>query len=39
MMFRGPFHKNEVHLEKSLHFLYFNTSKGSILDASCRLSL
>ncbi|HEY49892.1 MAG TPA: CoA transferase [Dehalococcoidia bacterium] len=28
--FRGPFHKNEVHPEKSLHFLYFNTSKGSI---------
>ncbi len=27
---RGPFHKNEVHPEKSLHFLYFNTSKGSI---------
>jgi len=28
--FRGPFYKNEVHLEKSLNFLYFNTSKGSI---------
>jgi benzylsuccinate CoA-transferase BbsE subunit len=28
--FRGPFHNNEVHPEKSLHFLYFNTSKGSI---------
>ena len=28
--FRGPFHKNEVHHEKSLYFLYFNTSKGSI---------
>ncbi len=28
--FRGPFYKNEVHTEKSLHFLYFNTSKGSI---------
>ena len=28
--FRGPFFKNEVHPEKSLHFLYFNTSKGSI---------
>ncbi len=27
---RGPFHKNDVHLEKSLSFLYFNTSKGSI---------
>jgi crotonobetainyl-CoA:carnitine CoA-transferase CaiB-like acyl-CoA transferase len=27
---RGPFHKNEVHPEKSLGFLYFNTSKGSI---------
>lgn len=30
MRFRGPFFKNEVHLEKSLFFLYFNTSKGSI---------
>jgi len=28
--FRGPFHKNDVHHEKSLSFLYFNTSKGSI---------
>jgi len=28
--FRGPFYKNEVHPEKSLHFLYFNTSKGSV---------
>ena len=28
--FRGPFHKGDVHPEKSLHFLYFNTSKGSI---------
>jgi crotonobetainyl-CoA:carnitine CoA-transferase CaiB-like acyl-CoA transferase len=28
--FRGPFFKNEVHPEKSLFFLYFNTSKGSI---------
>ncbi len=27
---RGPFYKNEVHPEKSLSFLYFNTSKGSI---------
>jgi len=27
---RGPFHNGEVHPEKSLHFLYFNTSKGSI---------
>lgn len=27
---RGPFFKNEVHIEKSLFFLYFNTSKGSI---------
>lgn len=27
---RGPFFKNEAHPEKSLHFLYFNTSKGSI---------
>lgn len=27
---RGPFHNNEAHPEKSLHFLYFNTSKGSI---------
>ena len=27
---RGPFHKNDVHPEKSLSFLYFNTSKGSI---------
>ncbi len=26
----GPFHKNDVHPEKSLSFLYFNTSKGSI---------
>jgi crotonobetainyl-CoA:carnitine CoA-transferase CaiB-like acyl-CoA transferase len=30
MRLRGPFFKNEVHPEKSLHFLYFNTSKGSI---------
>jgi len=30
MRFRGPFAGNEVHPEKSLHFLYFNTSKGSI---------
>jgi len=30
MRFRGPFFKNDVHPEKSLHFLYFNTSKGSI---------
>lgn len=28
--FRGPFFKDEVHPEKSLFFLYFNTSKGSI---------
>jgi len=28
--FRGPFFENDVHPEKSLHFLYFNTSKGSI---------
>jgi crotonobetainyl-CoA:carnitine CoA-transferase CaiB-like acyl-CoA transferase len=28
--FRGPFHKNDVHHEKSLSFLYFNTSKGSV---------
>ena len=28
--FRGHFFKNEVHPEKSLFFLYFNTSKGSI---------
>ena len=28
--FRGPFYRNEAHPEKSLHFLYFNTSKGSI---------
>ena len=27
---KGPFHKNDVHPEKSLGFLYFNTSKGSI---------
>ena len=27
---RGPFHKSDVHPEKSLPFLYFNTSKGSI---------
>jgi crotonobetainyl-CoA:carnitine CoA-transferase CaiB-like acyl-CoA transferase len=27
---RGPFHKDDVHPEKSLSFLYFNTSKGSI---------
>jgi crotonobetainyl-CoA:carnitine CoA-transferase CaiB-like acyl-CoA transferase len=27
---RGPFFKNEAHPEKSLFFLYFNTSKGSI---------
>ncbi len=30
MRLRGPFFKNKVHLEKSLFFLYFNTSKGSI---------
>jgi len=30
MRFRGPFFKNDVHPEKSLYFLYFNTSKGSI---------
>jgi crotonobetainyl-CoA:carnitine CoA-transferase CaiB-like acyl-CoA transferase len=30
MRLRGPFFKNEVHPEKSLFFLYFNTSKGSI---------
>jgi crotonobetainyl-CoA:carnitine CoA-transferase CaiB-like acyl-CoA transferase len=30
MRLRGPFFKNDVHLEKSLFFLYFNTSKGSI---------
>jgi crotonobetainyl-CoA:carnitine CoA-transferase CaiB-like acyl-CoA transferase len=27
---KGPFHKGDVHPEKSLPFLYFNTSKGSI---------
>jgi len=30
MRFRGPFHNSDVHSEKSLPFLYFNTSKGSI---------
>lgn len=30
MRSRGPFHKGDVHPEKSLPFLYFNTSKGSI---------
>ena len=30
MRFRGPFHKGDIHPEKSLPFLYFNTSKGSI---------
>jgi crotonobetainyl-CoA:carnitine CoA-transferase CaiB-like acyl-CoA transferase len=30
MRFRGPFYKNQVHPEKSLFFLYFNTGKGSI---------
>jgi crotonobetainyl-CoA:carnitine CoA-transferase CaiB-like acyl-CoA transferase len=30
MRFRGPFFKNDPHPEKSLFFLYFNTSKGSI---------
>ncbi len=30
MRLRGPFFKNEVHQEKSLYFLYFNASKGSI---------
>ncbi|UCG82220.1 MAG: CoA transferase [Dehalococcoidia bacterium] len=27
---KGPFHENDVHPEKSLYFLYYNTSKGSI---------
>lgn len=27
---RAPFHKNIIHLERSLYFLYYNTSKGSI---------
>ncbi len=30
MRSRGPFHRNEAHPEKSLYFLYYNTSKGSI---------
>ncbi len=30
MRSRGPFHKSDVHPEKSLPFLYFNTSKSSI---------
>jgi len=30
MRSRGPFYHNEVHPEKSLYFLYYNTSKGSI---------
>ncbi len=30
MRSKGPFHKNDAHPEKSLPFLYFNTSKGSI---------
>jgi crotonobetainyl-CoA:carnitine CoA-transferase CaiB-like acyl-CoA transferase len=30
MRSRGPFYKNEIHPEKSLYFLYYNTSKGSI---------
>jgi crotonobetainyl-CoA:carnitine CoA-transferase CaiB-like acyl-CoA transferase len=28
--YRGPFYHNELHPEKSLYFLYYNTSKGSI---------
>jgi crotonobetainyl-CoA:carnitine CoA-transferase CaiB-like acyl-CoA transferase len=27
---RGPFYNNDIHPEKSLYFLYYNTSKGSI---------
>lgn len=27
---KGPFHNNKVHPEKSLYFLYYNASKGSI---------
>jgi crotonobetainyl-CoA:carnitine CoA-transferase CaiB-like acyl-CoA transferase len=27
---RGPFYNNEIHPEKSLYFLYYNTSKGSV---------
>lgn len=30
MRSRGPFYKGDIHPEKSLPFLYFNTSKGSI---------
>lgn len=30
MRLRGPFYKGDAHPEKSLPFLYFNTSKGSI---------
>ncbi|MBE0481777.1 MAG: CoA transferase [Dehalococcoidia bacterium] len=30
MRSKGPFYNGEVHPEKSLHFLYFNTSKSSI---------
>ena len=30
MRSKGPFHKGDVHPEKSLPFLYFNTSKRSI---------
>jgi len=30
LRFRGPFHKGDINPEKSLPFLYFNTSKGSI---------
>jgi benzylsuccinate CoA-transferase BbsE subunit len=30
MRARGPFYNNEIHPEKSLYFLYYNTSKGSI---------
>ncbi len=30
MRSRGPFFNNDVHPEKSLYFLYYNTSKGSV---------
>jgi benzylsuccinate CoA-transferase BbsE subunit len=30
MRSRGPFYNNEIHPEKSLYFLYYNTSKGSV---------
>jgi crotonobetainyl-CoA:carnitine CoA-transferase CaiB-like acyl-CoA transferase len=30
MRSKGPFFNNEIHPEKSLYFLYYNTSKGSV---------